>query len=280
MARERIITQVLLTLALIATIAVAQLRSFDSAAKDYTDEALVNAGATYAAARILNAGISSLQSVELSVGVASFSPGEMLDPLNDLIERFSWITMMALASLGIQKLGLVIISSNLFNVLLFAAAGFCLTSLWWAKAARYRRQAIGTFALLTIFRFSLAAMALLNSSVEHYFLTDIKQQASIGIEQAASTQKSSTQLQSNNAVTNNNASVLESVQSAWQAAKSSVNGPNQKIQQAVDNIDQAMNSILDMITLFILQTILLPLLFLYGLKRLAEGVIGWVIKES
>ena len=64
----------------------------------YTTKALTQATVTYGISRGINSVVSVLQSTEVSIGIASVSPGEFLDPLNDLIERFSWIMMMAMAS--------------------------------------------------------------------------------------------------------------------------------------------------------------------------------------
>ncbi|GLP96995.1 hypothetical protein [Paraferrimonas sedimenticola] len=274
---SRLIT---ISLLILATTLTAQMRFIDQPAEDYTDEALVNAGATYAAARVLNAGISSLQSIELSVGVASFSPGQMLDPLNDLIERFSWITMMALASLGVQKLGLVIIGSGMFNGILAALAVLALLTLWVKRFSVYSARAVALFALVALFRFSLAFMAVANAAVESYFLQEIKQEASQGIERAASTQKANSELQSDSNASQQSQSLMESVQSAWESATSSVDGPTDKIDRAIENINQAMANILDMIALFILQTILLPLLFLYLLKRAGGAGLGYLMRAS
>ena len=62
---------------------------------------------TFALARTLNGLISAVQGTELAlqpagVGV-TLTPGEILDPVNDLVERFSWIMLGATLSLGVQQ---------------------------------------------------------------------------------------------------------------------------------------------------------------------------------
>lgn len=82
----------------------------DQLADDYLDEAIVDAGTAYAAARAINAVISVIQSIEISVSLGAgvaVNLGEALDPLNDLIERFSSFVLVALVGIGIQKLALV-----------------------------------------------------------------------------------------------------------------------------------------------------------------------------
>lgn len=62
----------------------------------------------YALARGLNGVISVAQGTEVSIepmGVGvTLAPGQILDPLNDLIEQFSTILLTASASLGIQQI--------------------------------------------------------------------------------------------------------------------------------------------------------------------------------
>ncbi len=61
---------------------------------------------TFALTRTLNGVISVAQGTQLAfepagVGVV-ISAGEILDPLNDLVEQFSWLTLLAATSLGVQ----------------------------------------------------------------------------------------------------------------------------------------------------------------------------------
>ena len=53
------------------------------------NHSITNAGLIYGTARGINALVSVLQGTEVNVLVMTFSIGEVLDPVNDLIERFS-----------------------------------------------------------------------------------------------------------------------------------------------------------------------------------------------
>ena len=73
----------------------------------YFDDSLERALYTFAVARGLNAVISVIQGTVVSgspggIGL-QFSVGEILDPINDLLERFSWIMLFSTISLGIQN---------------------------------------------------------------------------------------------------------------------------------------------------------------------------------
>jgi hypothetical protein len=82
-------------------------RQMDQVTDTYLDEALVNAAAAFAIARAANSFISLLQESQvqatlLGTGV-TLAAGQVLDPVNDLIERFSWVMLASMTSLGIQQ---------------------------------------------------------------------------------------------------------------------------------------------------------------------------------
>lgn len=98
--------------ALLATLALLLALSWwpalDRFATGTVDAALTRALTAFAVARGINGAISVAQSAEVSlepggVGV-SLAPGEVLDPVNDLVEQFSTLMLTASASLGLQKL--------------------------------------------------------------------------------------------------------------------------------------------------------------------------------
>lgn len=98
------------------------------------DNALKETALTFAATRAVNAVISLVQesSFGFSLGInISIAAGQILDPLNDLIERFSQLTLACLVALSIQKvlldLGIVIATS----ILIPLSGCIGLLSLWW-----------------------------------------------------------------------------------------------------------------------------------------------------
>lgn len=82
-------------------------RPIDEKAEEYTASGLKRALATFAAARTLNGFISVAKetslNVQLGVG-ASINPGAILDPLDDLVEQFSEIMLLATLSFATQRL--------------------------------------------------------------------------------------------------------------------------------------------------------------------------------
>jgi hypothetical protein len=86
---------------------LSSITSVDRYAEREYEALFQRAFVTFALARTLNGLISAVQGTELAlqpagVGV-TLTPGEILDPVNDLVERFSWIMLGATISLGIQQ---------------------------------------------------------------------------------------------------------------------------------------------------------------------------------
>ena len=95
------------TLVAVAAVAIALTGFADDTSDDYADQALKRALVTFAVARTLNGVISVAQGTEVAVEPAGvgvvFTFGQILDPINDLVERFSTVMLVATSSLGLQN---------------------------------------------------------------------------------------------------------------------------------------------------------------------------------
>lgn len=89
-------------------VAFSWLAPLDSVATDRVDSSLKRVLISYASARTLNAFISIAQGTEFSLQPLGFglnlAPGQVLDPLNDLVEQLSQVLLIASIALGIQKI--------------------------------------------------------------------------------------------------------------------------------------------------------------------------------
>ncbi|NHN38359.1 hypothetical protein G8764_13710 [Pseudomaricurvus alcaniphilus] len=142
----------------------------DHQAEKMVDDALLGAGIIYATARVLNGTISVLQEIEISIVFATTSPFEILDPLNDIVERFSAAMTYALGSLALQKILLYITSNNIFNILLtISAAAAVATLVVWQ---RYSETSKKVFFSLLILRASIVFIILGNTLVDNLFLAE------------------------------------------------------------------------------------------------------------
>ncbi len=118
----------------------------------------------YVISRGINAAISTLQSSEVGIGIASVQIGQMLDPINDAVERLSSIMVWAIGSLLLQRFTLQVASSTVFQWGFFAVTVVTIATLIVAELqrsgnrlnvdlARFRVVIIRIFVLATMVRF-------------------------------------------------------------------------------------------------------------------------------
>ena len=99
--------QLAITLMLLLLMVLIQEGSLDRIGHEQTEAGFKRALLVFAVSRGLNGVISVAQGTEVAVepvGIGlNFKPGEILDPINDLVERFSWVMLASSASFGIQR---------------------------------------------------------------------------------------------------------------------------------------------------------------------------------
>lgn len=158
--------------------------ALDRAAEAQIDASLKRALAAFAIARGIDAVISAAQGTELALQPAgvglTLSPGELLDPVNDLVERFSGIMLMASASLGLQKLLLNVSGwTPLWMLLSVAIVAYLLLRMDGRGVARTGLDWLRPLLLvLLIVRFAVPLSALASEAAYRAFLADEYEQAS------------------------------------------------------------------------------------------------------
>lgn len=104
----QIIRRVFLALFVAVIIVFSWLKPLDSTAIEQIDTGLNRALISFASARVLNAAISVAQGTEVAIQPAgvgvNFTPGQALDPINDLVEQFSTLMLVACVAFGVQKI--------------------------------------------------------------------------------------------------------------------------------------------------------------------------------
>lgn len=151
----------------------------DKYSDDYISDAFMQAGVSYGTARTANALVSMLQTATINAGIGvggSLTVGGLLDPLNDMIERFADVITVVLSSLVLQKVLLVIASNQIFSGILTILGLLLILILTKQKARRKIKNntfiiLFRIFLILIVIRFSLAIVLLLNNSVDTLFLS-------------------------------------------------------------------------------------------------------------
>lgn len=164
----------LISAAAVVLLVLSWTRALDTLTLDYLDGALLGSGAIYATARSINALVSVLQGTEIDVVFVSFSVGEMLDPVNDLIERFSGLLLLALGSLALQQLLIGIVSHPGVNAILSLVL-VAAVLLWPLCQAKRQRTLLHLMLLLALLRLIVPLIALATHWVDTAFLAEAEQ---------------------------------------------------------------------------------------------------------
>jgi len=141
----------------------------DSYAEDYINASLVTSSVSFGLARLFNATVSVLSTVTLNVPiVGSIQIGEMLDPLNDLVEDFSSIMKYAISSLLIQKFLVEIFQTLYFKVFISVSGVLYLVCYYFSLSGLVVIYRVFLFACLC--KFSIALVALASGWVDSAFV--------------------------------------------------------------------------------------------------------------
>lgn len=245
--------------------AIAFIPTADEVGQAHVDSAFKRALIAFAIARGLNGVISVAQGTEIAlqpagVGV-NFTPGQILDPINDLVERFSWIMMLATSSLGIQK---VLLSMSAWQGLLVAVVA-CAVMLVCAHLLRqlapWRRIFQRLFLFVLILRFMMPAISIANDWVYRAFLEADYIEASATLEEA---RLMIGEINARVIPTDADEQVglFDRARRAYQTAVDQID-----IDKRLDEYRQAAESIsentIKLVVVFIMQTLVFPLIFLF-----------------
>lgn len=265
------------TAAVVASLALAATGVVDETAEAYAADAFKRALVTFAVARTLNGVISLAQGTEIAVepgGVGvNLGVGEILDPVNDLVEQFSAVMLVATSSLGLQNVLLRMTGWWGFTALLGAAGLAALVVLWWPAPLNNRWLIVGTRLLLVtlVLRFLVPALVIGTNLVAGQFLEHEQRAATLALE-AASERIEAIQ-QESAAPAPADRSMLERFSESVRGTLQSldVEGRLERLKESVGN---ASEHIVNLIVLFVLQTILLPIAFVWLIAELLKGAIS------
>ena len=237
-------------LAGLVLVALAWAGSMDGVSQSYVSASLLDAGVIYGTARGINALVSALQGTELDMWLVTFSIGELLDPVNDVIERFSAVMTVAVTSLVIQQLLLVIVSDQTFTIALTALGVATLSTFLVARHWGTRALA-KTFLVVAFLRFSLAIVVIANLWVDRVFLPD-------------STSEEHAVMQDFYADLDN---VSDTVRG--EGKRSEVTGQFDRLQE---KFDAFVDGTLALLGAMLMKSVIIPLVFFYALLCLGRAL--------
>lgn len=148
--------------------------SIDDSADEYFRNSIAKAGVSYGVCRLINGTVSVIKESNLELEPAgigiSIAVGQVVDPINDMVERLSDILVMSISSLGVQELAYEICLTLAPPVL---ASTLLILSLlvWWesGKTAKLRGLLISIAIVIAIARFCLPLSAVVNDYLQVNF---------------------------------------------------------------------------------------------------------------
>lgn len=258
--------QIILAIGMAVIVLVSWLGPLDTPATEQVDAGLKRALISFATARALNGVISVVQGTEISaqpfgVGV-NLTPGQILAPLSELVKHFSDLMLAASVAFAIQKV-LIAIGGYWLISLALTAAAFGWT--WF----HFRREPSPAWlsrvvVILLMLRFAIPLVTLGTEALSQKFLaadyTSSQQAIDVTSGQAAT---------QNPAVPAGPEAqgFVEKVKD-WVSKNADVKTRFESLKKTAE---QAIDHIVKIMVIFILQTLVIPFLLLWALYGVLRG---------
>lgn len=269
----------LMSALIIILLGLGTTNTIDSIAESKLEASFTNALTTFAVVRGINAVISVVQGTEVAIepgGVGVIlAPGEILDPANDLIERFSWIVLAASTSLGAQIILLKIGTTVAVNFLVILSGSILLISIWTSILANssWRNIIIKASVMVMFIRFLIPIVILANELVYSSILSPtyinsqkVLENLEIDVQELQTQDSSSVPDESE-------VGILGSISRFYERTTKSMN-ISARYKEYDEKISGASKHIINQIAVFIFQTIVFPLIFFWLAIRLFRMLIN------
>lgn len=267
MVRMRTWQRALLVAGLAAVLAGAWLAPMDASASAQAEAGLKRALATFAAARALNAAISVVKGTELAatpagIGV-TLAPGQVLDPVDDLVEQFSSLMLAASVAFGVE-IALIRIGGHW--AVSAALSALALAWAWRAWRGVPRRPWLDRFLVAALLvRFAVPLVVLGSEAGFRAFLQEDYAAGQATIEASRSEVEARTAPPP--AVEKSLAERLK----GWLDRGPDVSG---RIEELKSIATRAVEHMVRLIVVFVLQTLVVPLLLLWALVGAGRALVA------
>ncbi len=251
------------------------IHDLDRKGDRYYEASIGRAFYTFAMVRGLNGVISVIQGTAVAVSPAgvglNLAVGEILDPVNDLVERFSWVMLISTSSLGIQKILMEMGAWFGFTVLLSLSMLLILLGIWTPRGIPIHFSSFGYKMLLIaiIIRFGIPAVALVSENLYDLFLAERYARSITSLEKVDKEIKDTGLFETEN----EDPGYLERLKDIYRSAGEK-EGIKEKILLLKDKISDYAEYTVDLIIVFVIQTVVIPLVVLWGLIRLVRYIFG------
>ena len=230
-------------------------------ARSEAEAALGRVVVAFGLARTLNGAISVAQGTEIAlqpagVGV-TLTAGEVLDPLNDLVERFSILALTATISLQGQILLTELLSTHWVNLLLSACVGIYLLTALLPPLRRYEKVAARITSLVMFTRLIFVVVMFTANWLGNLTLSERHTEAVAELTQTRE-DISTINKEAEPPATTGETSMLDRVTDFFAEQRDALDIGN-RLQAVLDRAEQAVSHLITLSVLFLLQYVALPI---------------------
>jgi hypothetical protein len=282
MHKHKLANKLVLSALAIAVTVIAFLGLVDKQGEMYTDAAFNRALITFGVARGINGVISVAQGTEVAVHPAgfgvNFTPGQILDPINDVIEQVSWVMLASTASLGIQKIFLGMSSSWIASAILTVLLALVIVTLWRPGLFNPNLMCYTKSVLLVVvfIRFSVPVSAIGSELLYEAFLAQQYTESTEKLEQTKQAISSLSQQTKAEIAENVEEGMLDKAK-RWLDSASQAIDMESRFEQYTQAAADATRHTINLIVVFVIQTVIFPLLFLWIVYRFLKVLGGRLI---
>jgi hypothetical protein len=243
-------------------------RPMDEKSNAYLDETLKKAVYTYAIVRGINGVISVIQNTRVDMSPAgvgvSMALGEILDPVNDLVERFSWVMLISITALGIQKIFLSLGTWLGLNILLSLSMGVLLAGIWIRHPSKVLLMGLGykLIGISIVVWLCVPVVTLVGDTVYGLFLKEKYDEASRSLDLLDKELKETDMVATEPLENQGDTGLLDDVKNYYEEAKRTLD-ISSRIETLKQKLSNYAEHTVNLIIVFIVQTVILPLVFLW-----------------
>jgi len=269
------LNKVILALCLSLMVICSWLKPIDLTATQQIDSGFKRALISFASARALNAAISVVQGTELAfepggIGINT-TPGQLLDPINDLVEEFSTLMLAATVAFGVQK---ILISIGAYWVISLALTVVSIGWVWLHfRQGKPPEWLSRILIVLLMIRFAIPVVTIGTDFLFNKFMADTYSY-SLKIITSASSQTDEIKppvLPEEDGFFG----ILNDLKGMWTKAKATADFTDLK-----NTAEDWADHIINLIVIFLLQTLVIPLLLVWALYAVVKGAFELPVKIS
>ncbi len=236
-----------------------------------TADLLAKGTVVFAVTRAAMAGLSVVEELEISVAVVAGRPFKVLRPIIDLLDRFSGVLFFSLASLGLLKILTWLFGTGAFGIL-YASIVAAFLVLYFTMPPRARLMEYWpwrVFLMSSVVRFAFVLIVGMNFLVTTVFLGERQDAAIAELEQRAEMVETvSGEIATLSGPSGARETAPDATEPGFFARWGERLSPTRMLEEMRTKADQVVASVIDVTVLFLLQAVVIPLIFIWSIVGL------------